>query len=175
MTRIILIGYMGAGKTTIGKALAQELGVPFYDLDWYIETRMRRTIKQIFDEKGEEGFRRIEHNMLHEVAEFENIVLSCGGGTPCFFDNMDYLNSVSETFYLKASPETLCRHIAMSRGDRPLLKGKSPEEIRAFVEQQLQAREPFYEKAKHVVDINVLDSFEKIDDIAKIIRHTLNI
>lgn len=88
---------------------------------------------------------------------------------------MDYLNSVSETFYLKASPETLCRHIAMSRGDRPLLKGKSPEEIRAFVDQQLQAREPFYEKAKHVVDINVLDSFEKIDDIAKIIRHTLNI
>lgn len=101
MTRIILIGYMGAGKTTIGKALAQELGVPFYDLDWYIETRMRRTIKQIFDEKGEEGFRRIEHNMLHEVAEFENVVVSCGGGTPCFYDNIDYMNSQAQVVYLK--------------------------------------------------------------------------
>ena len=89
MTRIILIGYMGAGKTTVGKALAKALGLPFYDLDWYIETRMRRTVKQIFDESGEEGFRRIEHNMLHEVAEFENVVVSCGGGTPCFYDNID--------------------------------------------------------------------------------------
>lgn len=71
MTRIILIGYMGAGKTTVGKALAKALGVTFYDLDWYIETRMRRTVKQIFDQEGEEGFRRIERNMLHEVAEFE--------------------------------------------------------------------------------------------------------
>ena len=161
MKSITLIGYMCVGKTTVGKALAKSLGCTFYDLDWYIEERFHSKVSQIFAEKGEE--------------KFENIVLSCGGGTPCFFDNMDYLNSVSETFYLKASPETLCRHIAMCRGDRPLLKGKSPEEIRAFVEQQLQAREPFYEKAKHVVDINVLDSFEKIDDIAKIIRHILNI
>ena len=92
MIRIILIGYMGAGKTTIGKALAKALGVTFYDLDWYIETRMHRTVKQIFDAEGEEGFRRIEHNLLHEVAEFENVVISCGGGTPCFFDNIDYMN-----------------------------------------------------------------------------------
>lgn len=175
MKSITLIGYMCVGKTTVGKALAKSLGCTFYDLDWYIEERFHSKVSQIFAEKGEEKFRDLEQRMLHEVAEFENIVLSCGGGTPCFFDNMDYLNNVSETFYLKASPETLCRHIAMSRGDRPLLKGKSPEEIRAFVEQQLQAREPFYEKARHVVDINVLDSFEKIDDIAKIIRHTLNI
>ena len=102
MTRIILIGYMGAGKTTVGKALAKALGVTFYDLDWYIETRMRRTVKQIFDQEGEEGFRRIERNMLHEVAEFENVVLSCGGGTPCFFDNIDYMNQQGPVVYLKA-------------------------------------------------------------------------
>ena len=78
MKSIIIIGYMGAGKTTVGKALAKELGVMFYDLDWYIESRMRKTVKQIFDEKGEEGFRHIEHNMHHEVAEFENVVVSCG-------------------------------------------------------------------------------------------------
>ena len=96
MLRIILIGYMGAGKTTVGKALAKELGIPFYDLDWYIESRMRKKVSQIFAEKGEEGFRKIEHNMLHEVAEFENVVISCGGGTPCFFDNMDYMNQQAE-------------------------------------------------------------------------------
>ena len=80
MIRIILIGYMGAGKTTIGKTLAKQLGVTFYDLDWYIETRMRKKVKQIFDERGEEGFRIIEKNMLHEAAEFENVVIACGGG-----------------------------------------------------------------------------------------------
>ena len=77
--RIILVGYMGSGKTTVGKALAKVLGLPFYDLDWYIESRMRKTVKQLFDERGEDGFRKVERNMLHEVAEFENIVLSCGG------------------------------------------------------------------------------------------------
>ena len=107
MRRIILIGYMGAGKTTVGRQLAKRLGLMFYDLDWYITNRMRRTVPQIFEESGEEGFRKIEHAMLHEVAEFEDVVLSCGGGTPCFFDNMDYLNRMGETVYLKASPEVL--------------------------------------------------------------------
>ena len=111
MTRIILIGYMGAGKTTIGKALSKELGIIFYDLDWYIESRMRKTVSEIFAERGEEGFRQIEYNMLHEVAEFENVIISCGGGTPCFFDNMDYMNGQGETVYLKASPEVLYGHL----------------------------------------------------------------
>lgn len=110
---------MGAGKTTVGKALAKALGLPFYDLDWYIETRMRRTVKQIFDESGEEGFRRIEHNMLHEVAEFENVVVSCGGGTPCFYDNIDYMNAQAQVVYLKASPEVLHEHLKMGRAVRP--------------------------------------------------------
>ena len=81
MKRIVLIGYMGSGKTTVGKALAKEIGLPFYDLDWYIESRMRKKVSQIFAERGEEGFRQIERNMLHEVAEFEDVVVSCGGGT----------------------------------------------------------------------------------------------
>ena len=103
MNRIILIGYMGAGKTTIGKALSKELGATFYDLDWYIESRMRKTVAQIFAEKGEEGFRKMEYNMLHEVAEFENVIISCGGGTPCFFDNMDYLNYSKAKYTLDVS------------------------------------------------------------------------
>lgn len=169
MKCIILLGYMCAGKTTVGKALGSALGRTFYDLDWYIEERFHKRVPQIFADEGEAHFRDLERRMLHEVAEFENIVLSCGGGTPCFFDNMDYMNSVAETFYLKASAETLCRHVAMSRGERPLLKGKSPEELRTFISEQLEERTPFYEKAQHIIDINVLDTFEKINDIVKII------
>lgn len=161
MKSIIIIGYMGAGKTTVGKALAKELGVMFYDLDWYIESRMRKTVKQIFDEMGEEGFRQIEHNMLHEVAEFENVIVSCGGGTPCFFDNIDYMNQCGETVYLKASAETLYEHLKMGKGVRPLLLNKTPEEVQIFIREQLKQREPFYSKAKHIFDISVMDDFDK--------------
>lgn len=175
MKSIIIIGYMGAGKTTVGKALAKELGIMFYDLDWYIESRMHKTVKQIFDESGEDGFRQIEHNMLHEVAEFENIVLSCGGGTPYFFDNMDYMNQLGETVYLKASPETLYAHLKMGKGVRPLLLNKTPEEVQVFIREQLQKREPFYEKAKHIFDVNVMDNFDKINETVAQIRQLLNI
>ena len=161
--RIILIGYMGAGKTTLGKALSKVLDIPFYDLDWYIENRMHKTIKQIFDEKGEEGFRKIEHAMLHEVAEFENVIISCGGGTPCFYDNMAYMNRQGETVYLKASPEVLYAHLKMGKTVRPLLLNKTPEEVDAFIREQLRLREPYYIQAKHVLDVNIMDDFNKIN------------
>ena len=122
MKRVILIGYMGAGKTTIGKALAQELGVTFYDLDWYISSRMRKTIAQIFEERGENGFRQIERNMLHEGAEFEDVVISCGGVTPCFFDNIDYMNQQAPVVYLIADPDVLYKQLYMSKVDRPFLR-----------------------------------------------------
>ncbi|MGM9700684.1 MAG: shikimate kinase [Prevotella sp.] len=161
--RIILIGYMGAGKTTLGKALSKALDIPFYDLDWYIENRMHRTIKQLFDERGEEGFRKIEHAMLHEVAEFENVIISCGGGTPCFYDNMAYMNRQGETVYLKASPEVLHAHLKMGKTVRPLLLNKTPEEVDAFIREQLRLREPYYIQAKHVLDVNIMDDFNKIN------------
>ena len=174
MTRIILIGYMGAGKTTVGKALAKVLGLPFYDLDWYIETRMRRTVKQIFDEAGEEGFRRIEHNILHEVAEFENVVVSCGGGTPCFYDNIDYMNAQAQVVYLKASPEVLHEHLKMGRAVRPLLLNKTPEEVEKFIVEQLAHREQFYQKAQYTFNVDLLDNFEKINDTVKELRALLD-
>lgn len=170
MKCIILIGYMCVGKTTIGRALGKELGRPFYDLDWYVEERFRRRVPQIFAEEGEEGFRRKERNMLHEVAEFENIVLACGGGTPCYYDNMAYMNTVAETFYLKATPETLLRHLAVSHGRRPLLEGKEPEELRTYVTEQLQAREAFYSQAHHIIDVNLLDSPSRVQDVIDTIR-----
>lgn len=173
MKCIALVGYMCVGKTTVGKALAKELGAFFYDLDWYIEHRYRRKIADIFAEEGEEKFRELERRMLHEVAEFEDIVLSCGGGTPTKYDNMDYLNTVAETFYLQATPETILAHLAMAKGNRPLLAGKTPEELDAYVRDQLKEREPFYAKAQHVIDVNILDSFEKINDVVTLIRKEL--
>jgi shikimate kinase len=175
MKRIILIGYMGAGKTTIGKALSKELGITFYDLDWYIESRMRKTVAQIFAERGEEGFRKMEYNMLHEVAEFENVIISCGGGTPCFFDNMDYLNQQGHVIYLKATPEVLYKHLLMAKVERPLLKDKSPEELIAYITEHLKGRAPFYEKAKHVLDVNVLDEYDKIKTSVASLCTMLNI
>ena len=171
MTRIILIGYMGAGKTTIGKALSKELGIIFYDLDWYIESRMRKTVSEIFAERGEEGFRKIEYNMLHEVAEFEDVIISCGGGTPCFFDNMDYLNQQGQVVYLKADPEVLYKHLMMAKVERPLIKGKSHDELLAFIREQLEKREPFYSKARYTLDVSLMDNYEKIQtSVAKIIE-----
>ena len=169
MTRIILIGYMGAGKTTIGKALSKELGIIFYDLDWYIENRMRKTVSQIFAERGEDGFRKIEYNMLHEVAEFEDVIISCGGGTPCFFDNMDYLNQQGQVVYLKAEPEVLYKHLLMAKVERPLIKGKSQEELLTFISEQLERREPFYSKARYTLDVSLMDSYDKINiSVAKL-------
>ena len=173
MKRIIIIGYMGSGKTTVGHALSQELGLPFYDLDWYIETRMHRTVKQIFDEKGEEGFRKIEHNLLHEVAEFEDVIISCGGGTPCFFDNIDYINRQGETVYLKCTTDVLYKHLKMGKTVRPLLLNKTPDEVKTFIEAQLKQREPFYAKAKHIVDVSLMDNKEKIKTTVDAIRGEL--
>lgn len=175
MRRIIFIGYMGSGKTTVGKAFSKALNFPFYDLDWYIETRRRKKISDIFAEHGEEGFRQIEYNMLHEVAEFENVVISCGGGTPCFFDNIDYLNRQGDVVWLKATPEVLYQHLLMSKGDRPLLKGKSPEELISFIREQLSVREPFYQKAKYTLDVSLLDQYDKIQLSVEKLRELLNL
>ena len=166
---------MGSGKTTVGHALSQDLNLPFYDLDWYIESRMHSTVKEIFDTKGEEGFRRIEHNMLHEVAEFENVIISCGGGTPCFFDNMDYLNQQGETIFLKCTPDVLYQHLKMGKTVRPLLLNKTPEEVREFINVQLKEREPFYNKAKHIIDVTVMDNREKIKITVDTIKKELGI
>ena len=175
MTRIILIGYMGAGKTTIGKILAKNLGIPFYDLDWYIETRMRKKVKQIFDERGEEGFRIIEKNMLHEVAEFEDVVVACGGGTPCFFDNMDYLVGQGDVVYLRGTPDVLFRHLKMGKGVRPLLLGKSDEELLEYIKENVEKREEFYMKANHIVDIPCMEDEDKILDTTEKIKTELGL
>ncbi len=175
MVRVILIGYMGAGKTTVGKALAAALGLVFYDLDWYITMRYRKSVSEIFAERGEEGFRDLERRMLHEVAEFENVVISCGGGTPCFYDNMEYMNTLADTIYLKAEPDVLAMHLKMGKGKRPLIEGKTPEELEEYIQKSLLEREQYYTKAKYTIDISLLDTFTKIDECVRIIREMVKI
>ncbi len=175
MRRIILVGYMGSGKTTIGKALSKETGMMFYDLDWYIESRMHKTVSQIFAERGEEAFRKMEYNMLHEVAEFEDVIISCGGGTPCFFDNMDYLSRQGDVVYLKASPDTLYKHLLMAKVERPLLKDKTQDELIDYITTHLAEREPYYQKAHHVLNVDVLDNYDKIQESVAQLRQMLSL
>jgi len=152
MHRIFLIGYMGSGKTVMGQLLAKQLGLSFVDLDNYIEGKYRRTIAQIFEQDGENAFRAIEQKHLHEVAEFEDVVIATGGGAPCFFDNMDYMNENGTTIYLKLNVEQLLlRLLASKSGVRPLISDKTPEELRIFIAENLTKREQFYHRAKHII------------------------
>lgn len=167
MTRIFLIGYMGAGKTTLGRALAKELKIEFLDLDNYIEERLCKSISQIFAEKGEEGFRDIERRMLHEAGEFENVVISTGGGTPCFFDNIEYMNRQGATVFLDVPVERLFIRLSIARKKRPLIVGKSDEELRCFIAEQLAKRLPHYSKAKQKFIADRLEDVKQIEASVK--------
>ena len=174
MERIFLIGYMGAGKTTIGKALSRTLRVDFIDLDKYIQDTHQKSIHQLFEEKGEEGFRKIERKALHEVSAFENIVISCGGGTPCFFDNMEYMNDCGDTVFLDVEPAVLFRRLRVAKQQRPLLANKSDEELMDFICEALQKRHPFYSKAKHLFKADELEDKRQIQASVDSLRKKLN-
>jgi len=156
MVRIFLTGYMGAGKTTLGKAFARKMNVPFVDLDWYIEERFHKTVGELFTERGETGFRELERNMLHEVAEFENVVISTGGGAPCFFDNMEFMNRVGKTVFLDVHPDVLFRRLRIAKQQRPILQGKEDDELKAFIIRALEQRAPFYTQAQYIFNADEL-------------------
>lgn len=174
MNRIFLVGYMGAGKTTIGKVLSKLMGLTFIDLDYYIEGRFRKTVAQLFAERGEEGFRSIERNMLHEVAEFEDVLVSTGGGTPCFFDNMEFMNQQGTTIYLQVSVDELASRLEVCKHTRPVLKNRTGDELKAFVAESLSGRLPFYQKASIVFDANELmteaDAYALSEQLKKLIE-----
>lgn len=163
MKPLFIIGYMGCGKTTFGRALSSSAGLRFIDLDFYIEQRFHATVREIFDAEGEEGFRRHERDMLLEVAEFDDCIISCGGGTPCFFDNMEIMNSKGNTLWLQASEDTLFSRLIRKRDKRPLLANKTDEEIRGLISRQLAARSPYYGKASHVWKGDSLEDRRQID------------
>ena len=175
MIRIFLIGYMGAGKTTLGKAFAREMGLTFVDLDWYIEERFHKSIRQLFTERGEDGFRELEKRMLHEVAEFENVVVSTGGGTPCFFDNVEYMNTMGDTIFLDVNIQVLFRRLKVAKQQRPLLVQKTDEELMAFITENLQKRLPFYIKAKHVFNGEKLEDRHQIKESVERLKELLKL
>ena len=175
MTRIFLTGYMGAGKTTLGRALAAELGIPFIDLDHYIEKRHCKTIAQLFAEKGEEGFREIERRMLHEVGEFEDVIISTGGGTPCFFDNIEYMNSQGTTVYLDVPVERLHIRLSIAKAKRPLIKDKNDEELMAFITEQLAKRAPHYCKAQYSFKADRLEDTMQVKESVEAFRREFGV
>ncbi len=148
--RIYLIGYMGAGKTTVGRLLAERLGFRFIDLDKYIENKYFKTISSLFAERGETEFRKLEQKALYEVSEMEKVIVATGGGAPCFFENMNLMNISGTTVYMMVAPEELSRRLLVSKTVRPIIAGKTPDELASFISRHLAERELFYKKA-HIV------------------------
>ncbi|MDO5636469.1 MAG: shikimate kinase [Myroides sp.] len=167
MKKIILVGYMGSGKTTIGKELADNLQIPFIDLDQYIEVKEQLKITDIFDKKGEVYFRKKEHMYLKELMErTENFVLSLGGGTPCYANNHLYLQSKDvESIYLKASITTLENRLTIST-NRPLLKHVT--NLKEYIAQHLFERNYFYNFSQHTIVIDNKDTEIIVDEILKL-------
>lgn len=162
MNPIFLIGYMAAGKTTLGRALARKLNLPFIDLDFYIEQRFHTTVKHIFADKGEEAFRKIENSLLHEAGEFEDVIISCGGGTPCFFDNMDYMLRRGKVVWLQADTECIARRVMARPDKRPLLAGLEPDALRKKIDDGLSRRIHFYSRAHIAFDSSRLENKHQI-------------
>ena len=146
--RIYLIGYMGCGKSTLGRKLSEHLNLQFVDMDHYIEERNHKTIPQIFEQEGEAEFRNKERKALEELSEFTDIIIATGGGAPCFFDNIDMMNKSGKTIYLNIDPAILADRLLKSKTERPLIKGKSREELVAFIDETLKKRNEFYKQAK---------------------------
>ncbi len=161
---LFIIGYMASGKTTFGRALARKTGFRHIDLDFYIEQRFHSTVRDIFANKGESEFRRIESAMLREVGEMSDVVISCGGGTPCFGDNMDYMKSRGLTVCLQASDDVIADRIIQAGNKRPLMAGKSKDEILATLRQHMEVRKPFYDKASIIISGDRLENKSQIDD-----------
>ncbi len=149
--RIYLIGYMGCGKSTLGRKLSEHLGLQFVDMDHYIEERNCKTIPQIFSEEGEAEFRKKERKALEELSEFTDIVIATGGGAPCFFDNIELMNKTGKTIYLNIDPKILADRLLKSKTERPLIKGKSRDELVAFIDDTLKKRNEFYLQAAYQI------------------------
>lgn len=149
--KIFLIGFMGSGKTTLGKKLANILKYQFIDLDSCIEEYEARTISQIFQEDGEDYFRNLERVYLHRLIEKEDVVISTGGGTPCFFDNMDKMNEYGKTIYINIHPKKLLPRLLSASNTRPLLSGIDEKGMLDYVFKTIRSREKYYYKAKIVV------------------------
>lgn len=145
---IYLVGFMASGKTTLGGQLAKLLGMHYIDMDEYVEQQTGKTIRQIFVTQGEEHFRKLENEILLELINKDGLVVATGGGSPCFYNNMEAMNAKGITVYIKVSVTELVNRLADSKIDRPLLWGKSVDELTAYINEMLRLRDPFYSTAK---------------------------
>lgn len=159
---IFLIGYMGCGKSTKAKQLGQRLACPVIDLDAEIVNKSGKTIAEFFEAFGENGFRSYESEMLKNFDYPQKCVVATGGGLPCFFDNMDWMNEHGETIYLKMEPSALVSRLH-NRQKRPLIKDLDDDQLLEFIKEKLQEREPFYNQAKIIIDAFDLDA-EKLEE-----------
>lgn len=170
--KIILLGYMGSGKSTIGYSLSKSLNMPCIDLDEYIEDKENKTIKMIFSEHGEIYFRKKERFYLEElINKDDSFILALGGGTPCYYDNMDLINNSSQTksIYLKTDIDTLVSRLSDEKSKRPIIAGFTSDELlKEFIAKHIFERSYFYTKAQHIVNNVTLDkSIKQIENLLK--------
>jgi shikimate kinase len=149
---IFLVGFMGCGKTTLGRKLASRLGYPFFDLDHILEEQAGMSIAEYFSVFGENAFRQLESEVLKQTAYPEHAVVSTGGGLPCFFDNMDWMNVHGTTIYIKLPPKTLASRLEQEKHKRPVLNGRNENELIAFIEEKLTERDIYYTQASIIAD-----------------------
>ncbi len=162
MTPIFLIGYMGCGKTTLGEELARQMGLRYIDLDDYIEDRQGMTITEIFQEMGEGHFRELEVNALRDVAAMTDVIVGCGGGTPCHGDNMALMNQSGVTVWLTTSPERITARLLLpdQKAKRPKVASLPDEAVLSLVEKELEARTPHYAQAQLQFDSTDIETAE---------------
>lgn len=163
--RIFLVGYMCAGKTTIGMALAQKLGYRFIDLDQYIEQQEGKSVSAIFAQKGETYFRQLEQQALQDMFAKERVIIATGGGTPCQGNNMALMNQHGTTVFLNPSIDELAARLEIGKHTRPLLKDKTSKEMRHFIEQMLAQRLPYYSQARYTCSGNLETGATEILDL----------
>ena len=150
---IFLIGFMGSGKSYWGKLWAAESGLQFFDLDELIEKEEQKTVAEIFEQNGETYFRQRETAVLKTFTQKTNCIIACGGGTPCFNDNMQWMNDNGTTVYLAATPDDIFKRVITEQAKRPLIKDLSPEALLHFIENKLKERAPVYTKAKIILPV----------------------
>ena len=167
-SRIFLIGFMGSGKSTHGKILARKIGYNYMDMDQLIEETSEMSIPAIFNEHGEEVFRKWEHDILLELCKRDHLVISTGGGAPCHGEMMQIMNEHGCTIYIQLSPEALRDRLLHARTERPLIKGKSETELLEFISGLLGKREHYYMQATHTINgINL-----QMEDLVSMLGHS---
>jgi shikimate kinase len=169
--KIILLGYMGSGKSTMAVFLSEKLQLPCFDLDARIEYQEGMTISSIFQTKGEIYFRKVEHQVFKEMMHStESFVLSLGGGTPCYANNHELLNGDGIiSIYLKKSVDNLFLNLKDEKASRPVLAEKTDEELKVFIAQHLFERSYFYNQATYTIDADLKSPQEIVSEIEKLL------